>query len=333
MATEIKVWQVFNDELRLIETTMEEANRREATLQQWIRSNPEILGEDILIIGEQVRTKSGSIDFLGIDSIGNLVIIELKRDKLPREVLAQAIDYASDVSTWDRDKINDICQQYTRQDIENYLTENLKVEDEDIENLSINQEQRILLVGFSVEEQLQRMIEWLSENYGVRINVVVLKYIKTHNEEFIARTVIIPEEIENERSKKRQMQIQMSDKPGKYENTELETRLIDYLSQNKDTPRWIRKILLPLCLQNETVTREMIKNKLIQEKEANDEGKAGRILTVISKVIGLKENDFLRQIIRYNKSNSEKENYRIPEEYRKLVENVLAYLEKQNKND
>jgi len=331
MATEIKVWQVFNDELRLIETTMEEANRREATLQQWIRSNPEILGEDILIIGEQVRTKSGSIDFLGIDSIGNLVIIELKRDKLPREVLAQAIDYASDVSTWDRDKINDICQQYTRQDIENYLIENLKVED--IENLSINQEQRILLVGFSVEEQLQRMIEWLSENYGVRINVVVLKYIKIQNEEFIARTVIIPEEIESERSKKRQMQIQMSDKPGQYDITELETRLIDYLSQNKDTPRRIRKILLPLCLQNKTVTREMIKNKLIQEKEANNEGTAGRILTVISKVIGLKGNDFLRQIIRYDKSNSEKENYRIPEEYRNLVENVLAKLEEQNKND
>jgi len=46
------------------------------------------------------------------------------------------------------------------------------------------------------------MIEWLSNNYGVSINVIILKYIKTKgNEEFIARTVIIPEEIEKEITK------------------------------------------------------------------------------------------------------------------------------------
>jgi RecB family endonuclease NucS len=52
-----------------------------------------------LIIGEQVQTKSGYLDFLGIDKNGNTVIIELKRDKLPREVIAQTIDYASDVAS------------------------------------------------------------------------------------------------------------------------------------------------------------------------------------------------------------------------------------------
>jgi hypothetical protein len=35
--------------------------------------------------------KSGPIDLLGIDKTGNVVIIEIKRDKLPREALAQAI--------------------------------------------------------------------------------------------------------------------------------------------------------------------------------------------------------------------------------------------------
>ena len=34
-------------------------------------------------------------DLLGIDSEGNLVIVELKRDKAPREVVAQLLEYAA----------------------------------------------------------------------------------------------------------------------------------------------------------------------------------------------------------------------------------------------
>ena len=38
------------------------------------------------------------------------MIIELKRDKLPREALVQAIDYASDVSNWDIETFEKICE-------------------------------------------------------------------------------------------------------------------------------------------------------------------------------------------------------------------------------
>jgi hypothetical protein len=43
-------------------------------------------------------SKSGPIDLLGIDKAGNTVIVEIKREKLPREALTQAIDYACVVS-------------------------------------------------------------------------------------------------------------------------------------------------------------------------------------------------------------------------------------------
>jgi hypothetical protein len=158
MTTEIKVWQIVNGNLELIQTTMIETGRRETEdLEKWIKTNPPILGQDILITGEQVPTKSGSIDFLGIDKSGNLIVIELKRDMLPRDALAQAIDYASDISSWDVDKISEVCTKYTGQGLEDYLNENLQ--DVDLEDLMINKRQRILLVGFSVEESLQRMIE------------------------------------------------------------------------------------------------------------------------------------------------------------------------------
>ncbi len=327
MATEIKVWQIVNNKLELIETTMVETGRKEVEdLEKWIQSNPLILGQDILIIGEQVSAKSGTIDFLGIDKSGNLIIIELKRDKLPREVLSQTIDYASDVASWDVDKISEICTKYTGSGLEEYLSE--KFEDIDLEDLLINKTQRILLVGFSIEESLQRMIEWLSNNYGVSINAVILKYIRTKNgEELIARTVIIPEEIEKERIRKRQIQISMSDEPGNYDVEELKSLLKRYLSEKRTTPRRIRDILLPLCLKHKIVTREMIKKELINKGEAENEGKAGIILTTISREIGIERRDYLRQVIKYDKPNPwEKENYRIVEDYKDLIRNVLKDL-------
>ncbi len=126
------------------------------------------------------------------------------------------------------------------------------------------------------------MIEWLSNNYGVSINAIVLKYIKTKNgEELMARTVIIPEEIEKERIRKRQIQALMSDEPGNYDKEELKELLIKYLSENRPTPQRIREILFPLCLKHDNVTREMIKKVLMEKGEAPDEGKAGIILTTI----------------------------------------------------
>jgi len=324
MTTEIKVWQIINGNLEPIEASMADAGRREADdLEKWIKTNPIILGDDILIIGEQVQTKSGPADFLGIDKSGNIVIIELKRDKLPREVLAQAFDYASDIASWDKNKLSEVCTKYIEQSLEDYLNENF--EEIDLEDLTINQTQRILLVGFSVEESLQRMIEWLSNNYGVSVNAIVLKYIKTKNgEELMARTVIIPEEIEKERTKKRQIQILMSDESGNYDKEELKELLVKYLSEDRATPRRIREILLPLCLKHATVTREMIKQELIEKGEASDVGKAGLILTTISKEIGIKKRDYIRQIIHYDKPNPwEKENYRLADIYKDLVKDSL----------
>ncbi len=56
------------------------------------------------------------------------------------------------------------------------------------------------------------MIEWLSGNYGVSINAVVFKDIRTKSgDELIARTTTIPEEVEKEevRNSKEKYRCQM----------------------------------------------------------------------------------------------------------------------------
>jgi RecB family endonuclease NucS len=56
----------------------------------------DVLGSELLPIGRQVVTPSGKrTDILAVDPAGDLYIIELKRDRTPREAIAQLLDYGS----------------------------------------------------------------------------------------------------------------------------------------------------------------------------------------------------------------------------------------------
>ena len=75
----------------------------------------------------------------------------------------------------------------------------------------------MLLIGFSIEPSLERMINWMSDSYAVNINAVLLKYTKTQGgEELLTRTSIISDEVEQERISRKKFQIPMSDEPGDY---------------------------------------------------------------------------------------------------------------------
>ena len=269
------------------------------------------------------------MDFLGIDSSGNTVIIELKRDKLPREALVQAIDYAADVADWDLDRFQTICKGYTNQTFEDFFQQ--RFEGVSLEDLAINQAQRLLLVGFAVEESLSRMIEWLSDKYNVGINAVLLNYVRTpKGDEVLSRIVIIPEEIEKQKANKKKFIIQMSDDPGSYDFDTLESKLTEYLSKNLYSSQRLRDYFLPILLEKGSVTRDQLRKEFVRLRAAPDESQAGYFLSLISAQIGHKWKDFLRQIIYYDYPNHpwEKDNFRIREEYVELVRKVLDKLSK-----
>lgn len=332
MGTEIKTWQIVEGKLSPVSTNLKNAGRTEPyDLEPWIASHPAIIGDDIVIIGRQVMSKSGPIDLLGIDRSGNLVIIEIKRDKLPREALAQAIDYASDAAGWTIDKIGEICTAYTAKGLLEFISESFP--EIDVEALNINDTQRIVLVGFSVESALERMIEWLSDNFNVNINAVVLNYVKTlGGDELLARTSIISEELERERvKKKKKFEIPMSDEPGTYEIGTLEGLLKEYLAKDKLTSQRIRDVLLPALLKKKSLPREQFKKELLEYDKTLDASRIGYYLTTISLQLGMKKNDFLRQVVAYEYPtyNWEKDNFSLREEYRDLVKGILEGLKKE----
>jgi hypothetical protein len=265
---------------------------------------------------------------LGIDNNGNLVIVELKRDKLARDVLAQAIDYASDVANWDIEKFNEICLTFSDNSLEDYITDHF--DNVELDDLVINKAQRLLLVGFSIDEALSRMIEWLSSKYDVGINAIILNYVKTSSgNELLSRTVIIAEEIEKEKSNKKKFTIPMSDEPETYEPERLKELLKNYFNNKQWSSKRLKNIVLPVLLKKEKITREQLKKEFVKAGEATDENKAGYFIALISNQLGQTKKDFLRQIIHYEypKYHWEKDNFSIRSEYKELVKEVLEIKE------
>ena len=91
-------------------------DHEEAVLEDWLESNPDGIIEDgkILIIGRQVATNFGGfIDLVGIDRQGDAVVVELKRNRTPRDTLAQALEYASFVARLDTIQLEEACFAHT----------------------------------------------------------------------------------------------------------------------------------------------------------------------------------------------------------------------------
>ena len=111
MPTEIKIWEVTTGgSLSPVPNTQISL---EEQLETWIEQDISIISSDYMVIGRQVTTDFGGvIDLLCLDSTGDIVVVELKRGKTPREVTAQALDYASWVTDLSHQRITDIANDH-----------------------------------------------------------------------------------------------------------------------------------------------------------------------------------------------------------------------------
>jgi len=183
-----------------------------------------------------------------------------------------------------------------------------------------------------LEASLERMIEWLSNSYGVNLNAIILSYVKTKGgEELLTKTTVISEEMEQDRRRKqKKFEIPMSDEAGTHSPSTLKQHLLDYLSRDRVTNQRMRDILFPALLKTKTITRDQLKKAFIDFDSKYDESKIGYFLSLVSSQLGMTKNDFLRQVVAYEypRHHWEKDNFSIREQYRDLVKEVLAELSK-----
>ena len=92
MPVEQRLWTVDERPIRLEHTALSD----EKTLERMILAEPAILSDHWMVIGQQeLADGAGVVDLLAIAPDASLILIELKRDKTPRDVVAQTLDYAS----------------------------------------------------------------------------------------------------------------------------------------------------------------------------------------------------------------------------------------------
>ena len=159
-----------------------DAEHDEETLENWLEQNSNGILEDsgVLVIGRQVHTPLGGIiDLLGIDRHGDLVIIELKRDKTPRETIAQALEYASFIEGLDYEGLEGICRSYTKDETLNLAgihRDHFRLESDDA--VTFNKDQRMAIVGQRITPEIKQSALFLGSK-GVRVTCVEFTYFQT----------------------------------------------------------------------------------------------------------------------------------------------------------
>ena len=195
MPSEARIWKI-HDEEQLIEIKQSKLNLEER-IETWLENDISILSNDLMVIGRQVETAFGGyIDLLCLDRKGDAVVVELKRDITPRTIAAQALDYASWVKDLSNDKITEIADGYL--DDKGPLETAFKRQfGEELPEI-LNQEHKMLIVGSSIDAGTERIVNYLSDTYGVDINGATFQYFKDGvGSEFLARVFLIePSEVE-----------------------------------------------------------------------------------------------------------------------------------------
>jgi RecB family endonuclease NucS len=85
----------------------------EQLLENMIVRDSRLLSHEWQLVGRQEHTGLGGIiDLLALAPDGSLVLIELKRGRTPREVVAQSLDYASWVEKVEPDILAEIFKRF-----------------------------------------------------------------------------------------------------------------------------------------------------------------------------------------------------------------------------
>ncbi len=157
----------------------------ERKLEDMIVAAPRILSDEWMLIGRQESTMTGRLDLLAIAPDGALVLIELKREKTPRDVVAQALDYACWVENLETDDIAAIYDRFApdRDLAADFLARFGQPLDEE----TLNDSHQIVIVATHLDESSERIVQYLGDK-GIAINVLCFQVFEHGEQQLLSRT-------------------------------------------------------------------------------------------------------------------------------------------------
>lgn len=206
MPIEVGIWQLGNK----IERMKFEPMPSEERLEDILAADISILDPSLLLIGRQVPTSFGKVvDLLAMDADGKLVVIELKRDRTPREVVAQLLDYGSWVRELEDEDIAAIFNAYLRKYLPEHAGTSLDeafCERFGVKEMpeSLNDSHELVVVASELDDSTERIVTYLADEYGAAINAVFFRFFKNGEIEYLSRVWFIdPGEAETKAVEKR----------------------------------------------------------------------------------------------------------------------------------
>jgi len=179
------VWRVGEKPIPLPEVSL----GKELMLEKMIVEDLSILSDRWLLIGRQVRTTHGGfIDLLALNQDGQLILVELKRNQTPREVVAQGLDYASWIQSLAAEDIAGIFSKFTGG---GSLTDafqqrfGLALDEE-----QLNGSHQIVIVASSLDASTERIVNYLNK-MDVAINVIFFQVFQDGDNQYLSRAWLI----------------------------------------------------------------------------------------------------------------------------------------------
>lgn len=184
MAIKHAIWKVGAQPQALSITSL----ATEQIFEDMIVAAPEMLSDEWMLIGRQINCFSGRIDLLAIAPDGALILIEMKRDRTPREVVAQALDYACWVEGLASEDIAAIYARFApgrrlEDDFQNRFGQKLDEE-------TLNDSHQIIVVAGSLDESSERIVGYLNAR-GIAINVLCFQVFQLGDQQLISRAWLI----------------------------------------------------------------------------------------------------------------------------------------------
>ncbi len=187
MAIEQGIWKIGDQPQQLKPAALAD----ESLLEEMVMKDIAILNRDWLLIGRQVRTSYDKlIDLLAMDANGSIIIVELKRNKTPRDVVAQTLDYASWVVDLSDDQIADIYLDFAKQYGREHATLDAAFEAKfktKLGEVAVNDSHQMVVVATELDASTERIIEYLSEHASIGINALFFSAFEDGGNQYLSR--------------------------------------------------------------------------------------------------------------------------------------------------
>ncbi|MEU6484387.1 hypothetical protein [Streptomyces sp. NPDC046887] len=190
MPLEFGLWRVDDKPTRVVTRPMPSESR----LEELIEADPDILGDRLLLIGRQVPTLHGKfVDLLALDAEGALHVLELKRDRTPRAVVAQVLDYGSWAQGLTNEDVRDIYATYASRRGLPQLDEAFALRFGGSPPDVLNAAHHLTVVAGEMDAATERIVTYLANGFQVPVNVLFFRYFEDEGRAYLARTWLIDE--------------------------------------------------------------------------------------------------------------------------------------------